>query len=94
MITISPIHPGPTRVGVPNSGPLASTAFNVESEKGVVASFTTDDQGRFRVSLSPGHYTVSVKEKKGGIGRRGPFEVDVGAGKMTKVVWQCDTGMR
>jgi len=66
----------------------------VENEKGAVASFVTDDQGHFRISLPPGHYTVSIKEKKPAIGRYGPFEVDVVTGQMTKVQWHCDTGMR
>jgi hypothetical protein len=67
----------------------------VEDEKGAeVTSFTTDDQGRFRVPLAPGHYTVSKEGKKRGIGRFGPFPVDVVAGQMTKVAWECDTGIR
>ncbi len=94
VIAVSPIHPGPTREGVSNSGPLAKVVFTVENEKGIVTSFTTDDQGRFRVSLPPGHYTVSMKEKRHAIGRSGPFGVDVAAGKMTAVAWQCDSGMR
>ena len=94
VVTITPIHPGPAVEGVPTSAPLSSTTFIVENEKGVVTSFTTDDQGRFRVSLAPGYYTVSLKEKKQGIGNYGPFDVDVVAGRMTKVQWECDTGMR
>ena len=94
VITIGPIHGGPSVAGIPSSKPLANTAFVVENEKGIVTSFTTDDEGRFRISLTPGHYTVSIKDKKIGIGRYGPFDVDVVAGKMTKVEWQCDTGMR
>jgi len=91
---VGPIRGGPARIGVPDSKPFANTAFVVEYEKGTVASFTTDDQGHFRISLAPGHYTVSMKDKKSAIGRYGPFEVDVVAGKMTPVEWHCDTGMR
>jgi hypothetical protein len=94
VITAGPVHGGPTRIGVPDSRPLANTAFIAENQKGTVISFSTDDQGRFHLSLEPGHYTVSLKEKRGGIGRYGPFEVDVVAGQMTKVEWRCDTGMR
>jgi len=92
VITISPAHPGPTKENEPNSAPVANVAFAVESDKGVATSFTTDEQGRFRVSLAPGHYTVRVKE--GRIRRCGPFSVDVGSGKMTTVEWRCDSGMR
>lgn len=94
VITVGPTHGGPIRDDVPSSKPLANATFVVGNEKGEVTSFTTDDQGRFRISLAPGHYAVSLKGKKGGIGRFGPFDVDVVAGQMTKVEWQCDTGMR
>jgi carboxypeptidase family protein len=94
VITISPTQPGPIRADSPGSKPLANAAFVVESEKGGVASFTTDNEGRFRIPLAPGHYRVSIKGKKGGIGRFGPFEVAVVPGKVTNVQWECDSGIR
>jgi len=95
VITFSPTQPGPIRADAPSSKPLANATFVVENEKGAeVASFTTDDQGRFRVPLAPGHYIVSKKGKKGGVGRYGPFDVDVLADQMTRVTWECDTGIR
>jgi hypothetical protein len=94
VITIAPTRPGPTRADAPSSEPLANRAFVVENDKGEVASFTTDDQGRFRASLAPGHYKVSLKGKTSSIGRYGPFEVDVVAGQMTQVQWNCDSGIR
>jgi hypothetical protein len=94
VIMISPAQPGPIRADSPGSIPLANAAFVVENEKSEVASFTTDDQGRFRISVPPGHYKVSIKGKRPGIGHYGPFEVDVAPGKMTKVEWECDSGIR
>jgi hypothetical protein len=94
LITMGPVRGGPSRIDIPDSKPLANAVFVVENDKGAVTSFTTDDQGRFRISLAPGHYTVSMKDKKGKIGRYGPFDVDVVAGQITKVEWSCDTGMR
>ena len=94
VIAISPTKAGPVRADAPSSQPLASTAFVVEGQKGEVASFTTDNQGRFRLPLAPGHYKVSLKDKTRRIGRYGPFEVDVMAGQMAKVQWQCDSGIR
>jgi hypothetical protein len=94
VITISPTKAGPVRADAPSSQPLANAAFVVENQKGEVVSFTTDEHGRFRLPLAPGHYKVSLKERKSSIGRYGPFEVDVVAGQMAKVQWQCDSGIR
>lgn len=93
VITIDPTRPGPVRVDAPSS-PLGNTAFVVESQKGEITSFTTDDHGRFRMPLAAGHYKVSLKGKARGVGRFGPFEVDVVAGQMTQVQWRCDSGIR
>ena len=93
-IRVSPAHPGPIREGVPNSRPLTNFTFVVENENGAVTEFTTDAEGHFRVAVPPGHYTVSRKEPKRGLGHFGPFQVDVTAGQTAKVEWQCDSGMR
>jgi hypothetical protein len=94
VITVGPTHGGPVRPGMPSSAPLANAIFVVANESSAVAEFTTDNSGHFKVSLPPGHYTVTKKERQKGIGRYGPFDVEVVAGQMTKVEWQCDTGMR
>lgn len=94
IIIVSPSQPGPSRSDAPDSIPLSNTAFVVKDLKGEVTSFTTDDHGQFRIPLAPGHYTVSIKGRKLSIGHFGPFEVDVVSGKMTKVEWKCDSGIR
>jgi hypothetical protein len=94
VITIGPAKPGPIRANAAASMPLANATFAVEKNDGEVASFITDDQGRFRVSLQPGHYKISLKGRKSSIGRFGPFEADVAAGKTTNVQWECDSGIR
>ena len=93
IITISPANPGPTRVGAA-AMPLANATFAVEKNNGEVSSFITDEQGRFRISLPPGHYKISLKGRKSSIGRFGPFEADVAPGKITNVQWECDSGIR
>jgi hypothetical protein len=81
-------------MGVPDSSPLANTAFVVKKENRIVTSFNTDDQGGFRISLPSGHYAISLKDSKRAIGYYGPFEVDIAAGEIKKVQWTCDTGIR
>ena len=95
VITVSPTRPGPIRAGsdIPNAAPLPNAIFSVENEKGKVTSFTTDSEGRFRVSLKPGRYVIALAEHR--FPRPcGPFKIDVESAKMTKVEWRCDTGMR
>jgi hypothetical protein len=94
VISISPAMPGPARAGVPESQPLANMTWVVHNEKGIVSSFTTNAEGRFHISLPPGHYTVSREQRVGQIGHFGPFDVDVAPGKMTSVDWKCDSGIR
>lgn len=94
IIRVGPIRGGPVRPGISSTKPLANKEFNVVSDKVTGTTFKTDEQGRFRVEMPPGHYLVSVKEEKKGVGGCGPFEIDVVAGQMKKVEWQCDTGIR
>ena len=94
VILVGPIQGGPTKQGVPDSRPLANTEFLVVKENSTVASFKTDDEGRFRIPLASGHYTISRKDWKASIGSYGPFEVDVAAGQIKRVQWNCDTGIR
>ena len=93
QITMAPAHGGPERPGMASSRPLANAAFVVSHQTQTVAEFMTDDQGRFKLTLAPGHYTVTRKENPK-IGRCGPFEVDVVNGQLTKLEWHCDSGMR
>jgi len=81
-------------LGVPDSKPLANTIFVVTQDDRTMKSFTTDDQGRFRISLPPGHYSISKKDWKSRVGFYGPFPVDITAGQIKKVQWNCDTGMQ
>ena len=94
VILVSPAMPGPAWEGLPESRPVANVTWTVQNEKGEVTSFTTDGEGRFRVSLPPGHYNVTRQKRASGVGHFGPFDVDVAPGKMTTVEWKCDSGIR
>jgi hypothetical protein len=94
VISISPTHGGAIRQDEPPSNPMPNKDFVAENEQHApVASFKTDEQGRFRLSLAPGKYSISLKAKTR-FPRCGPFVVEVVAGKMTKVNWDCDSGLR
>src|SRR5215208_7175723 len=60
VITVSPIRPGPVTKGseFPTAAPLPNATFHVSSDEKVVTKFTTDTNGRFQISLKPGHYVV------------------------------------
>ena len=94
QISVSPVSGGPTRQGMPDAKPLPDVEFVVKQGDRVVTSFRTDSEGRFRISLGPGHYSIVRKEGNSAIGSFGPFEVDVTKAKMTSVQWKCDTGIR
>jgi hypothetical protein len=94
VIMVGPVQGGPSKQGVPDSRPLGGMEFLVKKENITVTSFKTDDQGRFRISLPPGHYSVSRKDWHSAVGSYGPFEVDVPPGQTKTVQWNCDTGIR
>ena len=39
-------------------------------------------------------HSISKKDWKSRVGFYGPFEVDIAAGQIKKVQWNCDTGMQ
>ena len=92
-ITISPIRPGPTWEDQSDAAPLTNATFAVANQNGAIAHFTTDDSGKFRISLKAGHYKVSI-ERDNRIRHCGPFEIDIATGAATRVAWRCDSGMR
>ena len=93
VIMVSPSRPGPIRKDGPNAAPAANLQFVVKKEDARVASFTTDAEGHFHVSLPPGHYVVLREDPGSRIGRW-RFEVEVVAGSIAKVNWTGDSGMR
>ena len=78
---------------MPNKGPAGNIEFAVKNGETRVTSFTTDADGRFHVSLPPGHYTV-LREDAGARVGHWQFEVDVESHAVAKVDWTGDSGMR
>src|SRR5437660_1726710 len=80
-ISVSPSRPGPLREDVPSSAPVANMKFIVKKGDTQVASFTTDSEGRFRISLPAGEYTVLREDAGAGLGHWN-FQVKVAEGHL------------
>jgi len=92
VILVSPPRPGPLRKEGPSVAPAGHLEFVVKKADARVTTFTTDEAGKFRVSLPPGHYVILREDSGVGPGHW-QFEADVGSA-MTKVTWTGDSGMR
>jgi len=77
----------------PSIAPAGNIKFVVKKGDARVASFTTNAEGYFRISLLPGHYIV-IREDAGAAIGHWRFEVDVVASEVAKVKWTGDSGMR
>jgi hypothetical protein len=94
LVTMSPAHGGPVRQGEDDSAPAREKLFVISSGEKVVRSFSTDEQGRFRVALSPGRYSVWARDGRVGMGACGPFEIEVISGHVRHFKWECESGLR
>ena len=90
-----PVHPGPATPGDPDEVPFRAAFQVLDSAEEEVASFESDDEGRFTVSLPPGDYTI-VPHKSAPIlfPKRQKKEVTVPEDGFLEVTLRFDTGMR
>ena len=92
---ISPVRPGPTRQGMPNSAPYKTTLVVRGEGDREVARFETGPDGRFRVTVPPGTYRVGPPPATGRfLPRAGEETVIVEPGKYAAVTIHFDSGMR
>jgi hypothetical protein len=93
-VTVSPIHGGPSKMGEPDSAPVANATLVIETAAGTIKTITTDEKGYFKVELPPGRYRIRTEK----IGMRGRAcamnDIDVTAGSFKQIKLDCDTGMR
>jgi len=84
-----------TRIGVDNAAPVDRAVVRVLDHTGhEIKRGTTNTQGETHLALKPGQYTVQVM----GCGEMRylpePETVTVSAQKLTKIRFDCDTGIR
>lgn len=93
---ISPIRGGPVREGQSDTAPFQTTLVVLrESDGAEVARLETGADGRFRVTLPPGTYTVGPPAKPvRRLPRGGQETVTVVTGRFAHVTINFDSGMR
>src|ERR1044071_4117248 len=62
VILVTPIRPGPIKKGSESSqaAPLSNATFTINSDDGVVTTFTTDTMGRFKALLKRCRYAGAL----------------------------------
>ncbi|WP_027892096.1 prealbumin-like fold domain-containing protein [Calidithermus chliarophilus] len=73
--------------------PLQAT-IEVHAGDEVLARFSSDEDGRFKIVLEPGTYTLVPQRKALARPAEAQIPVNVEAGRFTKVVIVYDSGMR
>jgi hypothetical protein len=95
IVLLSPARPGPQHAGERGSAPLSKALVRVLQASGnEVAQATTDGQGRFAVSVTPGDYDIVVDFHGAVFPRCNATHVVVQAGQRGEVQILCDSGMR
>src|SRR5260221_2592520 len=90
-ILAGPACPGPVRIGSPCPDRPVAMTVEVVSGTTVAATFTSDANGTFSVSVGPGTYVL--RSKSGLPALRGTTVVVV-EGQFTQVELHADTGIR
>jgi hypothetical protein len=96
QILRGPMCPGPVRPNTPcPDQPFSATFTVVDAEERLVTRFQTDAQGRFRLLLPPGVYTI-IPEPSAPVMRPGSQrrQITVSSQQFTQVTLVFDTGMR
>ena len=95
-VIIRPIRPpvSPTqRPGVPDHGPHQATVSVMDQRGNTVTRFRSDPDGRFRLPLEPGRYTLRP-ESPGPFPRAPEQDVTVSEDRYTEVLIAYDSGIR
>ena len=92
QIVLYPAFPV-ARAGEPNQRGVQGRVAVVDAAGAVVAQIFSDPQGRFRLALAPGHYTLRLTSLRWPASSK-PQSVTVRGGHVTKAVLLFDAGIR
>ena len=91
-VLAGPACPGPARIGSPCPDRPVAMQLTFLRDGSQVAMATSTPDGRFKVDLAPGRYTI--RGAKGGLPAVREVTVDVPAGTYIDVQISADTGIR
>ncbi|MFZ1707381.1 MAG: carboxypeptidase-like regulatory domain-containing protein [Anaerolineae bacterium] len=94
LVTISPTCGGPVRPGQDCTAPYQASITVLDQADRVVSQVSSDAEGRFRLALPPGNYTLRPEKPAKGIARAADVSVTVVAGQVTTVEITYDSGLR
>jgi len=91
----SPVQPGPQMEGQPSQEPFSAIFHVLDALENEVVQFESDEEGRFRVLLVRGKYTI-VPDASAPILNpvRQRRDVTVPDGEIVEVTLRFDTGLR
>lgn len=89
-VTATPAYPGPQRIDTPSHRPVAGATVTLSAASATVATTTTDDAGRFSLTVPPGRYDLAAT----GTGYRSQAGQPVTVAEPTTVTLVVDSGMR
>lgn len=93
-VTLGPVCPGPQRPDCPPDRPYRATIV-INGPSGEVARVTSGEDGRYRVLLAPGSYTLLPQTEPGRLlPHARPIDVVVPPGAVVTVDVPYDTGIR
>lgn len=94
LVVKGPIQPV-AREGEENSAPVAGAVVRIrDGGSAAEARVRTAANGRARVSVRAGFYSVDVVECPGALALPPPVGASVVAGRLTELEFDCDTGIR
>lgn len=95
IVSVSPAHPGPQRIGESGRAPMAGVAVHVrDAHQRVVARVVTDAEGKFAAAVPAGEYSIEVDVGDAVLPRCGTAQANVRDGHVAEVAVECDSGMR